>query len=240
MTTNQVDWELYAETRLLGRNRLLFEHHQEVLRDFLNYFSKLSIDLHIFDIGCSSGFFLVILRELGFDKIEGIDISAKFVSSARTKGLQCRIADVINGFIPEETENIADVVLLMDILEHLPEPVKALENCKKILKIDGIIYITVPIYDSLPERLTRTIRKKTRLQQAKEHDHTHIQAFSETDFYKLLKEADLIIVESKRLYCPIPRVSKRKIRDLINLLLPNFWKGEFLRVVVRVQNPVTE
>jgi 2-polyprenyl-3-methyl-5-hydroxy-6-metoxy-1,4-benzoquinol methylase len=238
METNQIDWELYAVTRFLGRNRLLFEHHQEVLRDFLHFFSHLSTELHIFDVGCSAGFFLVILRELGFEKIEGTDISETFVSHARTKGLQCRTANVLNGFIPEEKKNKADVVLLMDILEHLPEPKRALENCRTLLKKDGIIYITVPIYDSLTERLIRTIRKKTRLQQAKEHDPTHIQAFSETDFYNLLKEADFIMVESKRLFCPIPIISKRKIRDFINLLLPDFWKGNFLRVVVRLQQPV--
>ena len=239
MKTNQLDWELYAETRFLGRNRLLFEHHQEVLRDFLQFFSHLSTELHIFDIGCSAGFFLVILRELGFDKIEGIDISEKFVLRARTKGLQCGIANVLNGFIPEEKENKADVVLLMDILEHLPEPLRALENCKKILKKDGIIYITIPIYDSLTERLVRIIRKKTRLQQAIEQDPTHIQAFSETDFYKLLKKGGFIIVESKRLFCPIPGISKRNIRDFINLLLPNFWKGKFLRIAAKVQYPAT-
>ena len=237
MGKKQINWELYAETRFLGRNRLLLEHHQEVLRDFLHFFSDLSPDLHIFDVGCSSGFFLVILRELGFEKIEGIDISETFVSRASTKGLQCRTANVLHGFITEKA-NKADVVLLMDILEHLPDPKIALENCKTILKEDGIMYITVPLYDSLTERLIRIIRKKTRLQQAQEHDPTHIQAFSETNFHKLLKETDFIIVESKRLYCPIPSFSRR-IHDFINLFLPSFWKGQFLRVVIKLQHPVS-
>jgi 2-polyprenyl-3-methyl-5-hydroxy-6-metoxy-1,4-benzoquinol methylase len=233
MKTDRTDWELYAETRLLGRNRLLLEHHQEVLRDFLNYFSCLPTDKHIFDIGCSSGFFLVVLRELGFNNIEGADISETFVSYAGTKGLQCRTADVLDGHITEETTSKADVVLLMDVLEHLPDPVTALGNCKRIMKEDGLIYITVPIYDSLTERLTRTIKRKTRLQQAKEHDPTHIHAFSEKDVFELLKECGFMVVESKRLFCPVPRVSKRRIRDIINLLLPDFCKGKFLRVAAR-------
>ena len=124
METNQIDWELYAVTRFLGRNRLLFEHHQEVLRDFLHFFSHLSTELHIFDVGCSSGFFLVILRELGFEKIEGTDISETFVSHARTKGLQCRTANVLNGFIPEEISIAAE-----------PEIAKAMDKVREPLKI---------------------------------------------------------------------------------------------------------
>jgi 2-polyprenyl-3-methyl-5-hydroxy-6-metoxy-1,4-benzoquinol methylase len=233
MTTDQVDWELYAETRLLGRNRLLLEHHQEVLRDFLNYFSRLPTETRVFDIGCSSGFFLVVLRELGFNNIEGADISETFVSYAGTKGLQCRTADVLDGPITEETTNRADVVLLMDVLEHLPDPIRALDNCKKVMRKDGIVYITVPIYDSLTERLTRTIKKKTRLQQAKEHDPTHIHAFSEKDVFELLKECGFMVVESKRLFCPVPRIPVRRIRDITNLLLPDCCKGKFLRVAAR-------
>ncbi len=48
-----------------------------------------------------------------------------------------------------------DVILHSDVLEHIPDPIQALEECRRVLKTRGCLLYTVPL---LPQRLTRTRR----------------------------------------------------------------------------------
>lgn len=227
----RTDWNDYARERILGRNRLLLEHHQEVLQDFLSFFSTVDIESCILDIGSASGFFLAILRELGFKNVEGVDASETFVARAREKGLRCRVMD-ISETVPEGNEKRYDFVLLLDVLEHLDEPVKAMENAANFfLKADGKLFITVPIYDSISEKWKRLRWRRSRLEQSRAHDPTHVQAFSEKEMRALVESAGLGVVSSKRLYCPLPFIPGGPLRGALNALLPGGLKGMFLRVV---------
>lgn len=229
-----VDWNQYAEHRLLGRNRLLFEHHQEVLTDFLQFFSRQSVNDRIVDVGCAAGFFLVMLRELGFLDLEGIDASEDFAASARAKGLACRVADVLADSFASSEFRKADVVLLMDVLEHLADPVHALRTIRRaLLKEGGLVYVTVPIYDSATDKLSRVVRRKSRMQQAVQHDPTHVHAFTAWDIRRVVEESGFEVVSSKRLFCGLPGVPGKRLRDLLRILMPEACKGRFLRIVAR-------
>jgi len=46
-----------------------------------------------------------------------------------------------------------DLILLMDVLEHLKNPVKSLKKIKKILKKDGFLVIQTPNYQSLMAKI---------------------------------------------------------------------------------------
>ncbi len=229
---SDVDWEQYAKPRSLGRNRLVSEHHQQTVLDFLNFFADRPVDLKVLDIGCSAGFFLVLLRELGFNDIQGFDASENFCRQAQAKGLQCQVRDITDGL--EDPERIYDVVLLMDIIEHLPEPGEVLQKIRKsFLKPDGLLYTTVPIYDSLTDKYMRLKNRQTKLEQSQKHDPTHVQAFSEKSFKELVSQSGFKVIESKRLYCQLPKKVPKGIRNLVKQVLPSKLKGKFLRVVAR-------
>jgi SAM-dependent methyltransferase len=51
------------------------------------------------------------------------------------------ISDIVN--IPEPNESY-DVILCSEVFEHLPDPVKALHEFKRLLKKDGLLIITAP------------------------------------------------------------------------------------------------
>ncbi len=67
-----------------------------------------------------------------------------------TKGLQrgswdTRKIDIVGDItnIPEDKESF-DVILCTEVLEHLPNPIKALEEFQRLLKKDGILILTAP------------------------------------------------------------------------------------------------
>jgi 2-polyprenyl-3-methyl-5-hydroxy-6-metoxy-1,4-benzoquinol methylase len=51
------------------------------------------------------------------------------------------VSDITN--IPEPNASY-DVILCSEVFEHIPDPLKALDELQRLLKIDGILIITAP------------------------------------------------------------------------------------------------
>jgi len=105
----------------------------------------------LLDVGCYAGFFLELARERGF-RVEGIEPSRWAAQHAGTRlGLS-----VSNCTIEEfPTDRRYDVVTLWDVIEHLSDPVRALQRIRTILLPGGIVAFTTHNLDSLMARLLR-------------------------------------------------------------------------------------
>ena len=102
----------------------------------------------VLEIGCGHGGFVGMLRQAGFDAL-GLELSPSIVKFAtETFGIQ-----VLTG--PLEDQNLLpkslDAIVMMDVLEHLPDPIGTLGECFKRLREDGIILLQTPAY---PEGLS--------------------------------------------------------------------------------------
>jgi len=91
---------------------------------FLNFFKDLDMSKKILDVECGDGFFLELLRDLEFQRLSGIDPFDPIVSHARGKGL---VVEKGNIYEVDNNENY-DVILLMDVLEHLDKPKAGLKK----------------------------------------------------------------------------------------------------------------
>jgi SAM-dependent methyltransferase len=103
----------------------------------------------LLDIGCAYGFFLQEARR-HFD-VAGIEISEEAGRHARQQGL-----NVITGVAEAATLarlGTMDVIVLLDVIEHLPAPHETLSLCAQHLNSDGIIVITTGDFASLSARL---------------------------------------------------------------------------------------
>jgi glycosyltransferase involved in cell wall biosynthesis/2-polyprenyl-3-methyl-5-hydroxy-6-metoxy-1,4-benzoquinol methylase len=97
----------------------------------------------VLEIGCAHGAFVALLRAAGFDAT-GLELSAATAAGAR------RRFDVPVVAGPIEAQNIPaeslDVIVLMDVLEHLHDPLDMMWRCLKLLKPDGLLYLQTPRY----------------------------------------------------------------------------------------------
>ena len=103
----------------------------------------------LLEIGCAYGFFLEEAR--GYFKVAGIEISDDAARHARKQGLH-----VLTGIAEEATLSrlgMMDVIVLLDVIEHLPAPHETLSICTQHLNPGGIIVITTGDFGSLPARL---------------------------------------------------------------------------------------
>ncbi|MBU0634253.1 MAG: methyltransferase domain-containing protein [Candidatus Omnitrophica bacterium] len=106
----------------------------------------------ILDVGCSTGFLLDEARKIGW-KAYGVEVAQWAVKYARQKfGL-----DVCNKSLEEANfkRDFFDVVILQDVIEHLPDPKRTLLEIRRILKPTGILYVNTPDIDSLASRILK-------------------------------------------------------------------------------------
>jgi SAM-dependent methyltransferase len=141
--------------RVSSRAKLILEEYKLQTDLFVRYFSGLNTDYVVLDVACGDGYHLEILRNLGFQSIYGIDTDEKMLDLAAEKGLNVRYGDLYE----LEIQGVFDVILMCDLLGHLEDPELALSRVHTALKESGILYLTVPVYESLAEKLARRKRR---------------------------------------------------------------------------------
>jgi 2-polyprenyl-6-hydroxyphenyl methylase/3-demethylubiquinone-9 3-methyltransferase len=96
----------------------------------------------ILDIGCGGGLLSEPMKRLGADVV-GIDASNKNIQVARIHAKENKLDIKYFCASPEnfETKNKFDVILNMEIIEHVEDVDFFLKSCSKLLKKDGIMFV---------------------------------------------------------------------------------------------------
>jgi SAM-dependent methyltransferase len=101
------------------------------------------------EIGCAYGFFLQEAKS-HFD-VAGIELAEDAAAHCRRDGL-----NVLSGAATAENLDRlgpADVFVLLDVIEHLPDPFDALARCARCLRPGGLIVLTTGDFGSPVARL---------------------------------------------------------------------------------------
>jgi 2-polyprenyl-3-methyl-5-hydroxy-6-metoxy-1,4-benzoquinol methylase len=98
----------------------------------------------VLEVGCGSGGILVPFTEIGAEVV-GIDFDDTYMEAGRKRGL-----NLIDQSIYEfRAENKFDLIILKDVLEHLPDLNLVLQRLKSLLSETGNVYIQVPTFEGL-------------------------------------------------------------------------------------------
>ncbi|MDP3014043.1 MAG: class I SAM-dependent methyltransferase, partial [Candidatus Subteraquimicrobiales bacterium] len=141
----------------------------------------------LLEVGMGQGGFLKKIAELRPDaQLYGIDISNAAIKAVKEEN------SLKGEFVAGDAQELPfprdffDVVVIMDVLEHLENPQKAILEIKRVLKPGGIFHFFVPC-EGQPFTLDRFLRETNFLGLG---DFTkihfgHIQYFSHADIEKL-------------------------------------------------------
>ena len=105
----------------------------------------------ILDAGCGRGFYIKLISSLDFPvEIVGIDLSKEYLKVARKNINDQRVKLISKSIyqIPYQ-DNYFDCVICSEVLEHLDDDQKAIEEINRITKKNGLLLITVP-HDNYP------------------------------------------------------------------------------------------
>lgn len=138
--------------------------------------------LRLLDIGCAAGYFMAVMRDLGW-KVEGVEPSSTIVQFARARfGLDQIVQGTLEA-APWPTRSF-DLVTMWDVVEHVPDPVSLLKKAASLLRDEGHLIIETQNIGSCFARLL-----------GKRWHHfkhlEHIYHFSPASMLRLLDEANL-------------------------------------------------
>jgi 2-polyprenyl-3-methyl-5-hydroxy-6-metoxy-1,4-benzoquinol methylase len=208
---------------------ILCEHifrYVMVARDILEILHTLRKEIKILDVGCGTGYgskILYFLLNNNFcrkNKVEyvGIDIDEKAISEALKKYLinnanfsqSFKVANVYE--LSEKFEKgTFDVIIFFGVVEHLDKPMSALSEIKKLLKVNGRLYISTPNRLYPPRMIYNKLLGAPLLS-----NPTHVFEYSWQEFLRFVKELkgfEIIKVYGQNILPP-------KVGDFILKLLP--------------------
>lgn len=104
---------------------------------------------HVLDIGCGDGSLLLHLAATRGAAGVGVDVSTVAVEHARARGVACDVVDITDPAyrVPAEI----DVVIISEVLEHIPDPESVLERIRE--GGPAQVIVTVPNTGYLEHRL---------------------------------------------------------------------------------------
>jgi SAM-dependent methyltransferase len=138
----------------------------------------------ILELGCAHGGFISILNKAGYEAT-GLELSPTIVEYAK------KTFDIPVLCGPIESQKIKpdslDVIVLMDVIEHLVDPVSTIQHCIRLLKKDGFLVIQCPRYpDKMSyEEMVETNNPFLKLLEPDEHLYLFSQSSIRKFFEKL-------------------------------------------------------
>jgi 2-polyprenyl-3-methyl-5-hydroxy-6-metoxy-1,4-benzoquinol methylase len=99
----------------------------------------------VLEVGCAHGALVKLLDLAGFEAV-GMEMDDAIVRKARA-WFDIEAVEGPVEAMPEDTEKF-DVVVMLDVLEHLPQPLDTVRAIVRLLKPDGLLIIQSPEYQS--------------------------------------------------------------------------------------------
>ncbi len=174
----------YAEQSLEGDTRLRVNRLRYCLPPSMS-------GKRILDLGCGPGVQIAYLAAQ--NNLVGLDISFPALQRAKDNGYACCQVDLDGRPLPFKDGQF-DVVLCTDLLEHLFDPLDTVREIGRVLRPDGVAFISVPNHFSLVMRLRILFGKGLIFpfhSAYRAWDYMHLRYLTLGDFKELLQEGGL-------------------------------------------------
>jgi 2-polyprenyl-3-methyl-5-hydroxy-6-metoxy-1,4-benzoquinol methylase len=106
----------------------------------------------IVDLGCADGYTALTLAKRGF-KCTGCNLYKPSVKIANERAAKYGLDATFTSLDLFSVGNTFDAVILFEVFEHLPDPVKAVKHCMSLVNEGGRLYISTPSPEHVGIRL---------------------------------------------------------------------------------------
>lgn len=213
--TNQEWWDLNGEFRTLHEiNPVRIDYIKSIILkhfDLPNISIKPLKNIKLLDIGSGGGLVCKPMYEFGAD-VTGIDANEHNTQAAmayaRERNLDIKyINNTVENYILENNEKY-DVILCLEVIEHVANPKEFVQNISKLLKHDGILIFST---------INRTFKSFTQaiiiaeyiLGWVPKNTHKYTKFIKPSELVSMLKNTPLNLSELKGLKLSLPnRISE--------------------------------
>ncbi|MCC3404116.1 MAG: class I SAM-dependent methyltransferase [Microcoleus sp. PH2017_10_PVI_O_A] len=141
--------------------------------------------LRVLDLGCGNGSLSHVIAEHGCEVV-GVDTSAPGIAISRQSFPECQFIQADIYELPDtDMLNSFDVVLALEVIEHLLYPKELAKNAKLCLKPGGVLIIYTPYHGYLKNLILAVLGKLDK-HFAVLWDNGHIKIFSLNTLTQLL------------------------------------------------------
>lgn len=168
------------------------------------------------EIGCGEGNTLLWLQHSGLVKsCRGLEILPDVASRGKAAGLDIVVADIEKEGIPFNDQY--DLVLCLDVLEHLHDPWSTMKVIADSIKPGGYFIASIPNISHFSILTDLIFRDQWAYSEAGILDKTHLRFFTRRTTQALLTEAGLEIIRHQHRFA-------RKTHRNINFLTMGLFK----------------
>lgn len=140
----------------------------------------------LLEVGVGAGEMIAVAKEMLFD-VTGVEIRPSYASNvSNIFGVTVHCMDIMEF----ETDELFDVVLLGDVIEHLADPVKMLNKISTLLNKDGILWISTPNFESAYSAMMKDDDAMWRVCE-------HLNYFSYVSLNKVLTDLGFKVIDYK-------------------------------------------
>jgi len=181
----------------------------------------------ILDVGCGDGSVLYFLKQKNMvDETLGVEIDQALLSKVRKKNITAYRVDMNYEKIPLP-DNYVDVVLSLEVVEHIVNLDNFFSEIRRVLKPRGVLILSTPnvqfIYHIV--RLILGRGPKTSWGNSLTHygsqlyDHGHVHYFTANDLSELLKEYEFDVINIRGTY----NVRKKVLSKIMKLVSKTYF-----------------
>lgn len=96
------------------------------------------------DFGCHQGEFLAKLAIKGPRRLVGVDVSREAIEAGRSKRPEIEFMHIANAAELPFADATFDSISMLDVIEHIAEQKRVLDELHRVLKPQGVLIVTVP------------------------------------------------------------------------------------------------
>lgn len=175
-------------------------------------------DQKVLDVGCASGYIGEILKKQG-NYVLGLDLTKKDVLKAKRILDDARVFDIEADDIRKLGRNY-DLIIIVEVIEHLFDPEAAIKRLLPVLKKGGRILVSTPNIVHIYNRVKLVLgifnyRDETII------NKSHIHFFTDTSLKNMMIGLGLKLVRDNHVIQPIFLESVLKI-------WPNMFAGQMV------------
>lgn len=147
--------------------------------------------MHILDFGCGQGAFSQRLVDAGMI-VDACDINTEQIKAKVSKKITL---DLNKELDPASFSEKYDMLIALEILEHLQNPWKYLSDCKKLMNDDGLILLSTPNISNFVSRLRFFMRGSLIAFEKTDLVHGHITPLSFIQIENLCDQLGLEVLK---------------------------------------------
>ena len=186
--------------------------------------------VHILDVGCGDGATASLLKQSKLCQsasgIELMPVPAETARQSLDHVWQGAVEDHLASLPPQRY----DVVLCLDVLEHLLDPGMVLQTLTKSLTPNGVVIISLPNMQHYSVTLPLLFCGRWKLTDSGLQDRTHLRWFTRSAARAMIEQAGLKIDREERQFLLKYKLwqPKNLLKHILKLFVPNLFTVQYV------------